>query len=74
MLLNANNFIFLDESGANLQMASAYGRAMGGQRVKMPIPFKRGKQLSMISAISTSKVEAAFYGEWATNGEFFNFY
>ena len=52
-------------------MTSAYGGAVGGQRVKMLVPFNRGKQLSMIGAISTTKIEAALYGEWATNGEIF---
>ena len=71
MSLNANNLIFIDESGANLRMESSYARAEGGGRVKMPVPFNRGPQISMIGAVSTEKVEAALYGEWSTNGEIF---
>lgn len=71
MPLDANKLIFIDESGANLQMESIYARAEGGQRIKMPVPNNRGSQLSMIGAISTKKVEAALYGEWATTGEIF---
>jgi transposase len=71
MPLQADNLIFIDESGANLQMESTYARVAGGQRIKMPVPANRGPQLSMIGAISTKKVEAALYGEWATNGEIF---
>jgi transposase len=71
MPLEADNLIFIDESGANLQMESTYARAEGGQRIKMPVPANRGPQLSMIGAISAKKVEAALYGEWATNGEIF---
>jgi hypothetical protein len=37
----------------------------------MPLPFNHGPQYSMIGAISINKVEAALYGEWATNGEIF---
>ena len=69
--LNADDLIFIDESGANLRMASTYARSEGGQRIKMPVPFNRGPQLSMIGAISTKKVEAALYGEWSTNGDIF---
>lgn len=68
---NAKNLIFVDESGANLRMSSAYARAEGGSRIKMPVPFDRGPQFSMIGAISVNKVEAALYGEWATNGDIF---
>ena len=71
MPLYADNLIFIDESGANLRMESTYARVEGGQRIKMPVPHNRGPQLSMIGAISTKKVEAALYGEWATNGEIF---
>lgn len=71
MPINANKLIFVDESGANLRMANAYGRSEGGDRVKMPLPHDRGPQFSMIGAVSTTKIEAAMYGEWATNGEIF---
>lgn len=69
---NAKNLIFIDESGANLRMSSAYARAEGGERIKMPIPFEHGPQFSMIGAISVNKVEAALYGAWATNGDIFH--
>jgi transposase len=69
--LNPNDLIFIDESGANLSMSSQYGRAEGGTRVKMPVPFDRGNTFSMIGAISTQKVEAAVYGEWATDSTIF---
>src|SRR5689334_12880670 len=68
----AKNLIFIDESGANLRMSSPYARAEGGERIKMPIPFEHGPQFSMIGAISVNKVEAALYGEWATNGDIFH--
>jgi transposase len=52
-------------------MSNSYARIEGGQRIKMPIPFNHGPQYSMIGAISISKVEAALYGKWATNGDIF---
>lgn len=71
MSLDAKKLIFVDESGANLRMASRYARGEGGKRVKMPVPCDRGPQISIIGAVSMEKVEAALYGEWATNGEIF---
>lgn len=52
-------------------MTEKYARAKGGDRIKMPVPCNRGPQISMIGAISLRGVEAALYGEWATNGEIF---
>lgn len=52
-------------------MCLPYARAYKGQRVSMPKPFNRGSRLSLIGAISTTNVEAALYGEWATNGTIF---
>lgn len=65
------DLIFVDESGANLQMAPLYGRGYCGERVIKAVPFNRGNRLTMISAISFEKVEAALYGEWAADGEIF---
>jgi transposase len=65
------DLIFLDESGANLRMAPLYGRAPGGKRAVDAVPFNRGNRLTMLSAISFEKVEAALYGEWAADGEIF---
>ncbi len=62
------DLIFIDESGAKLNMDSAYARAQGGQRVKASKPHCRGKTLSMIGAMGLLGVVAAMYGEWATDG------
>ena len=61
----------MDESGANSRMAPLYGRALGGERVINAVPFNRGHRLTMLSAISFEKIEAALYGEWAADGEIF---
>jgi transposase len=66
------NLIVLDESGAHLAMANRYGRSPAGLRIRCPVPLNKGTRLSMIAAISASCVEAALYGEWATDTEIFN--
>jgi len=69
--IKPEQLIFLDESGANLKMHMAYGRGYPGQRIIHSAPFNRGNRLTLISAISMRKVEAALYGEWAANGFIF---
>lgn len=65
------DLIFIDECGANLQMVPRYGRAYGAERAVFSAPYQRGNLISIISAISIDKIEAAMYGQWATNGEIF---
>lgn len=57
--------------GAHLNMALDYARAKSGQRIAMPKPFIRGSKISLIGAISAKGVEAALYGEWATDADIF---
>lgn len=71
MSVEPKNLLFLDESGANLQMAPLYGRAYKKERAYQAVPFNRGTRMTMIGVISCQKVEAAVYGEWSANGETF---
>lgn len=48
--------IFLDESGCNLAMSSAYGRALRGERVVDHKPANWGENLSVIGAIRVDRV------------------
>jgi transposase len=66
-----SDLVFLDESGANLQMSPLYGRGYKQARVPFSVPFAPGSRLTLISAISFQKIEAALYGEWSANGEIF---
>jgi transposase len=52
-------------------MSPIYGRCFGQKRLTYSSPYFRGNHISMISAISVKKVEAALYGRWHTNGEIF---
>lgn len=53
-------------------MSPRYGRAYGSNRAIISAPYHRGNLISLISAISIYKIEAAMYGQWATNGEIFH--
>jgi len=48
--------IFIDESGCNVAMASAHGRAPSGQRVFDHKPAKWGENFSVIGAVRNDRV------------------
>lgn len=52
-------------------MQLEYGRGKIGERISAAAPFNRGTKITMIGAISIKCIEAALYGEWATNAEIF---
>jgi transposase len=57
--INPANLIFIDESGVNLAMLRLYARALIGKRARGTRPQKRGKNISVISAISLEQVIAS---------------
>ena len=52
----AKDMIFIDESGINLAMTRLFARAPKGERAHGKRPSKRGKNVSLISAISLTGV------------------
>ncbi len=54
----AKELIFLDESGVDLSLARLRARAPRGKRAHGKRPSKRGKRVSMMSAISLQEVVA----------------
>ncbi|WP_085961803.1 IS630 family transposase [Crocosphaera chwakensis] len=56
--VKTNNLIFIDESGVNLAMLRLYARSLKGTRARGEKPQKRGKNISIISALFLDKVLA----------------
>jgi transposase len=50
--VRAEDLVFLDETGVNLAMVLAYGRAPSGDRAYAQQPKGRGENLSLIGAMS----------------------
>lgn len=50
------DLIFLDESGVNLAMMRMYARAIVGQRARGTKPQKRGRNVSILGALSLERV------------------
>lgn len=53
------DLIFIDESGVDLALIKTQARAIKGQRARGPKPQKRGKRVSLLSALSLEKVVAS---------------
>ncbi|WP_445299572.1 transposase, partial [Microcoleus sp. B3-A4] len=50
--ISFKDLIFIDESGVNLAMVRLYARALKGERAQGPKPTKRGKNVSILGAMS----------------------
>ena len=64
----AKDLVFIDESGVNLALTRLFGRSPKGQRAYGTRPQKRGKNVSMIGAISLSGVVTQISLIGATDG------
>lgn len=53
------DLIFIDESGVDLALIKTHARAIKGQRARGPKPQKRGKRVSLLSALSLEEVVAS---------------
>lgn len=54
--IKVEDLIFIDESGVNIAMVRMFARAKRGQRARAAKPSKRGKNVSIIGAISVKEV------------------
>jgi transposase len=69
--VDAEDIIFIDESGLHLGMTRVYGRAFGQERVKCFSPFNKGKRITIIAAIGIEGIKTALYGDWHMEGDIF---
>ena len=67
--LRAEDLIFLDESGSNQAMAPRYGYALKGQRSAGQVPRNRGRNTSILAAMSSQGFVGTMTVEGATNKE-----
>lgn len=52
--MEADRFVFLDETGSNITMTRRYARSKRGHPVYGRVPHRRGKNLTVVGAISAS--------------------
>ncbi len=66
--IRVEDLIFVDESGVNLAMVRLYARALKGKRTRGKKPLNRGRNVSLISALSFKEVLASAYIYGAVDG------
>lgn len=62
------HLVFIDESGVNLALTRLYARALKGIRARGKRPEKRGKNISIIGAMTVKGVLASFNVFGPTDG------
>ena len=62
--LDASRLVFLDETGSDITMTRTHGRAPRGKRLYGTVPHNRGKNLTVVGAISAEGVLC----HWALDG------
>jgi transposase len=65
--LNSARLVFVDESGSHLAMTPAYARAPRGHRAEAALPKNRGKNTTIIGALSRAGWQVAMTLEGAAD-------
>ena len=72
--LDANQIVVVDECGSNIALTPLYARAPKGKRAYGSVPRNRGKNLTLIAALSRQGMAASMMLEGAANGSAFEIY
>jgi hypothetical protein len=70
-LLDANRFVFIDETGTHIGMTRLYARAVRGEPAVGVAPRFLGATLTLISALSPDGIQADMVIDGAVNGDIF---
>lgn len=72
--LPTENLVFIDETGSNIALTPLYARAPKGERARGQVPRNRGKNTTLIAALSLSGMGAAMILEGSANTIAFEVY
>jgi DDE superfamily endonuclease len=65
--LETKDFVFVDDTGVNIAMTRRYGRAPKGVRVQGAAPVNKGKNVTVLGALSLPGITAAMTREGSTD-------
>ena len=68
---SAENYVFIDETGANTKMARLYGWGPKSERVIGSVPHGHWKSTTFVGALRTTGMTAPMVVDGAMNGELF---
>jgi len=66
--------VFVDECGTHTSMAPIYGYALKGERLRLAVPRKRGKNTTLLSSMTLSGMGPSLAVEGATTARVFETY
>jgi transposase len=66
--------VFIDECGSNIALTPVYARAPRGERARANVPRNRGKNITLIAALTLEGMGAAFILEGSANATAFELY
>ena len=72
--LPREQFVFVDECGSNIALTPLYARAPKGERARGSVPRNRGKNTTLIAALSLEGMGAAMILEGSANATAFEVY
>lgn len=72
--LDSNRLVFVDECGTNIGLTPLRARAPKGERAFGQAPRNRGKNTTLLAALSSEGIRAAMTVEGATDGAAFEVY
>ncbi len=70
----AQRMVFVDECGTHTSLASLYGYAPRGERLRLSVPRKRGKNTTLLSSMTLSGMGPSLAVEGATTALVFEAY
>ncbi|HEY4384300.1 MAG TPA: IS630 family transposase [Ktedonobacteraceae bacterium] len=72
--LPTEDLVFIDETGSNIALTPLYARAPRGERARGSVPRNRGKNTTLIAALSLEGMGAALILEGSANTTAFELY
>ena len=70
--LEAKDLIFVDDTGVNIAMARLYARAPKGERIQASAPVNKGKNITVLGALSLQGLVEAMTIEGSSDGQVFS--
>jgi transposase len=72
--IDPDRWVFVDECGTHTSLASLYGYAPRGERLRLSVPRKRGKNTTLLSSMSSEGMGPSLAVEGATTASVFEAY
>jgi transposase len=69
--LDPEKLVFIDEAGTHTSMTRTHARAPKGQRAYGSVPRNRGGNLTLLAALSNSRIQAEWVIEGSVDGDVF---